>query len=173
MNDAQPEAGRQGFAIELERVSKSFRGRSVLHDFSVQVAAGKTFCLLGRGGTGKSVTLEIMVGLIQPDSGKIMIQGKEIHHRDHEILREMRRQIGFLFQNGALFDSISVGENVAFPLRRHTRKSDAEIRSIVNEKLEEVELEKEGAKMLSELSGGMLKRAGLARAGSRSQHPPH
>lgn len=164
MNDAQPEVVRQPVAIELDHVSKSFQGRAVLRDFSVRVATGKTFCLLGRSGTGKSVTLKVMVGLIQPDGGKVMIRGKEIDHRDHKLLGEVRKQIGFLFQNAALFDSISVAENVAFPLRRHTRKSEAEIRSIVQEKLKEVELEKEGSKMPSELSGGMLKRAGLARA---------
>ena len=164
MNDPQPEAARHRFSVELEHVSKSFRGRAVLKDCSVRVAPGKTFCLLGRSGTGKSVTLKIMVGLIQPDGGKIRIEGKEIHHRDHELLAEIRRQIGFLFQNAALFDSISISENVAFPLRRHTKKSEDEIRSIVHEKLKEVELEKEGGKMPSELSGGMVKRAGLARA---------
>lgn len=164
MNDAQPEAARQSFAVELEHVSKSFRGRAVLDDFSARIAPGKTFCLLGRSGTGKSVTLKIMVGLIQPDKGAVRIQGKELQHRDAQLLAEIRRQIGFLFQNAALFDSISVGENVAFPLRRHTKKSEEEIRSIVQEKLKEVELEKDSSKMPSELSGGMVKRAGLARA---------
>lgn len=164
MNGAKPEAAREDFAIELERVSKSFANRKVLDDFSVKVAAGKTFCLLGRSGIGKSVTLKIMVGLIQPDSGKVKIQGKELEHRDRQLLGEVRKKIGFLFQNAALFDSISVGENVAFPLRRHTKKSNEEIRSIVHEKLKEVELEKEASKMPSELSGGMVKRAGLARA---------
>lgn len=163
-NDSQPETDRHPFAVEIEQVTKSFRGRSVLNDFSLQIPAGKTYCLLGRSGTGKSVTLKIMVGLIQPDSGKVMIQGREIQYRDHRLLADVRRQIGFLFQNAALFDSISVGENVAFPLRRHTKKSEAEIRSIVHEKLKDVELENEFSKMPSELSGGMKKRAGLARA---------
>lgn len=164
MNDVQPDALRQSVAIELDHVSKSFQGRAVLKDFSVKVATGKTFCLLGRSGTGKSVTLKVMVGLIQPDGGKVRIRGQEIDPRDHNQLGDVRKQIGFLFQNAALFDSISVADNVAFPLRRHTRKSEGEIRSIVQEKLKEVELEKDGAKMPSELSGGMLKRAGLARA---------
>lgn len=164
MNDPQPEAARHSFAVELEHVSKSFRGRAVLNNFSVRIAPGKTFCLLGRSGTGKSVTLKIMVGLIKPDSGKIEIEGKELQHRDSRLLAEVRRQIGFLFQNAALFDSITVGENVAFPLRRHTKKPEDEIQSIVQQKLKEVELEKESSKMPSELSGGMLKRAGLARA---------
>lgn len=163
-NDAQPESARQSFAVELEHVSKSFGGRAVLDDVSVRIASGKTFCLLGRSGTGKSVTLKIMVGLIQPDNGTIRIQDKDLQHRDLRLLAEVRRQIGFLFQNAALFDSITVGENVAFPLRRHTKKSQSEIRSIVQEKLREVELEKDSSKMPSELSGGMLKRAGLARA---------
>lgn len=164
MNEAEPETVRKSFAIELEDVCKSFQERTVLEEFSVKVAAGKTFCLLGRSGIGKSVTLKIMVGLIRPDSGKVKIHGNELQHRDRRVLGEVRKQIGFLFQNAALFDSITVGENVAFPLRRHTRKSEDEIRSIVREKLKEVELEKEGSKMPSELSGGMLKRAGLARA---------
>lgn len=164
INDPQPEATRRIFAVELEHVFKSFRGRAVLKDFSARIAHGKTFCLLGRSGTGKSVTLKIMVGLIQPDSGTIRIQGRELQHRDSRLLAEVRRQIGFLFQNAALFDSITVGENVAFPLRRHTKKSEDEIQSIVQEKLKEVELENESSKMPSELSGGMLKRAGLARA---------
>jgi phospholipid/cholesterol/gamma-HCH transport system ATP-binding protein len=164
ISDPQPEGSGQSFAIELEHVSKSFGGRTVLDDVSVRIASGKTFCLLGRSGTGKSVTLKIMVGLIQPDRGKIKIQGEELQHRDRNLLAELRRQIGFLFQNAALFDSITVGENVAFPLRRHTKKSQSEIRSIVQEKLKEVELEKESSKMPSQLSGGMLKRAGLARA---------
>jgi phospholipid/cholesterol/gamma-HCH transport system ATP-binding protein len=164
MKDAQPEAIRRRFAVELDHVSKAFRGQMVLSDVSLRIAPGKAFCLLGRSGTGKSVTLKIMVGLIQPDRGKIRIQGTEIEPSEPKILSEVRRQIGFLFQNAALFDSITVGENVAFPLRRHTRKSEEEIQSIVHEKLKEVELENEGPKMPSELSGGMVKRAGLARA---------
>lgn len=163
-DEAQAEEARSACAVELEHVSKSFRGREVLNDVSLRVEPGKTFCLLGRSGTGKSVTLKIMVGLVQPDRGKITIRGKQIEHRDSSGLAQIRRQIGFLFQNAALFDSITVGENVAFPLRRHTKKSEAEIRKIVQEKLKEVELENEGRKMPSELSGGMVKRAGLARA---------
>lgn len=105
-----------------------------------------------------------MIGLIKSDKGKVSILGNEIQTTDAAELGETRKKVGFLFQSGALFDSISVAENVAFPLRRHTRKSAKEIRDIVQEKLKEVELEKEGAKMPAELSGGMMKRAGLARA---------
>jgi phospholipid/cholesterol/gamma-HCH transport system ATP-binding protein len=157
MNDHEP-------PVRLEHVSKRFGNRKVLDDVSFQVAAGQAFCLLGRSGTGKSVTLKILIGLIKPDQGKVFINGNEIENAGEEKLAEARKQVGFLFQNAALFDSISVAENVAFPLRRHTRKSESEIQSIVRERLKEVELEKDGQKMPSELSGGMSKRAALARA---------
>ena len=163
MDDARAEQA-QPAAVELEHVSKKFSGQEVLKDVSLQVAAGKAFCLLGRSGTGKSVTLKVMIGLIKPDRGKVLIQGNEIQDLKAAELESARRKIGFLFQNGALFDSISVFENVAFPLRRHTRKSEGEIREIVEERLKEVELEKQSKKMPSELSGGMGKRAALARA---------
>ncbi|HUK46352.1 MAG TPA: ATP-binding cassette domain-containing protein [Terriglobales bacterium] len=157
MDNGQP-------AIELKHVSKSFGERKVLDDVSLQIEKGKAFCLLGRSGTGKSVTLKIMIGLIRPDRGRIVIQGNEIQSLDPAKLADVRKQIGFLFQKAALFDSISVAENVAFPLRRHTKKSEQEIQAIVHQKLKEVELENEGNKMPAELSGGMSKRAGLARA---------
>lgn len=164
MNDAQPVANRHPPAVQLDHVSKAFAGRKVLDDVSLRIDAGKAFCLLGRSGTGKSVTLKIMVGLIRPERGRVLIQGTEIRHDDTATLVDVRKRIGFLFQNAALFDSISVAENVAFPLRRHTNKPESEIQDVVREKLKEVELENEGAKMPSELSGGMSKRAGLARA---------
>lgn len=162
--NAQTNRGGEKAAVQLEHVTKTFSGRKVLDDVSLGVAAGKAFCLLGRSGTGKSVTLKTMIGLIPPDKGRVLIDGDELQHHDSARLSEMRRQMGFLFQNAALFDSISVAENVAFPLRRHTEKSSAEIQRIVKEKLKEVGLEKDGAKMPSDLSGGMAKRAGLARA---------
>ncbi len=151
-------------AVRLEHVSKAFDGAKVLEDVSFQVGAGEAFCLLGRSGTGKSVTLKIMIGLIKPDRGSVFIHGGEIQDLEPAKLAEARKRVGFLFQNAALFDSISVEENVAFPLRRHTKKSDAEIRKLVGEKLREVELEHDGKKMPAQLSGGMQKRAGLARA---------
>lgn len=151
-------------AVELEHVSKVFGGRTVLDDVSLQVRSGEAFCLLGRSGTGKSVTLKVMIGLIQADGGTVRIHGTEIHHDDTQTLVKVRKTIGFLFQNGALFDSISVAENVAFPLRRHTKKPEEEIHEIVRKRLKEVELEKDGDKMPAELSGGMSKRAALARA---------
>jgi phospholipid/cholesterol/gamma-HCH transport system ATP-binding protein len=151
-------------AVRFEHVSKTFDGNTVLDDVSLQVGAGEAFCLLGRSGTGKSVTLKLTIGLMKPDRGKILIQGNDIRMLDSAKLADTRKRVGFLFQNAALFDSISVSENVAFPLRRHTRKSNEEIQATVREKLEEVELGKEGNKMPAQLSGGMKKRAGLARA---------
>lgn len=157
MNSGQP-------AVELNHISKAFEGRMVLEDITFQVDTGQAFCLLGRSGMGKSVTLKIIIGLVKPDRGTVRVQGDEIQSADTEKLAAVRKRIGFLFQEAALFDSISVAENVAFPLRRHTKRSEGEIRAIVQEKLKEVELEKEGNKMPAELSGGMSKRAGLARA---------
>lgn len=162
--DEHPQLGPTDEVVHLDHVSKSFAERTVLDDVSFQVRKGKAFCLLGRSGTGKSVTLKILIGLIKPDRGRVLIAGNEIQHSEPSRLAEVRKKIGFLFQNGALFDSISVADNVAFPLRRHTRKSEDEIQEIVHEKLKEVELEKDGQKMPAELSGGMNKRAGLARA---------
>lgn len=163
-NDAPDSEESNAPAVELEHVSKHFGTRTVLEDVSLRVKHGQAFCILGRSGSGKSVTLKIMIGLIEPDGGKVRIHGEELHRKDTEKLVELRKSVGFLFQNAALFDSISVFENVAFPLRRHTGKSEEEIREIVKTRLKEVGLEKEGGKMPSELSGGMSKRAGLARA---------
>lgn len=151
-------------AVRLRGVSKSFRGKKVLDNVSFDVGAGEAFCLLGRSGAGKSVTLKLMIGLSKPDQGEIFIDGVELQTLDEAALGDVRKKVGFLFQDAALFDSLSVEENVAFPLRRHTRESDREIRQTVLEKLKEVELEGEGRKMPAELSGGMRKRVGLARA---------
>jgi len=151
-------------AICFEHVSKSFPEKRVLTDVSFRIASGEAFCLLGRSGIGKSVTLRLMIALIKPEQGSILIQGTDIVEAETAELNRIRKTMGFLFQDAALFDSLSVGENVAFPLRRHTHKSDSEIRDIVAEKLKEVELEKESKAMPAQLSGGMRKRAGLARA---------
>jgi phospholipid/cholesterol/gamma-HCH transport system ATP-binding protein len=151
-------------AIVMEGVSKAFDGRTVLDDVSLDVAAGKGFCLLGRSGTGKSVTLKHIIGLLRPDRGRILVHGRDVTALNRRELNEVRRHIGFLFQNAALFDSISVGENVAFPLRRHTDWRDDRIRETARQKLEDVGLERDYDKMPGELSGGMKKRAGLARA---------
>lgn len=163
MNDGIGENNGK-IAVRLEDVSKEYGDQKVLDHVSFQVGAGQGFCLLGRSGIGKSVTLKIMIGLIKPDAGKVFIHGTEIQSLDAPNLSAVRKNTGFLFQNAALFDSISVAENVAFPLRRHTKKSEKEIKAIVREKLKEVDLENEGGKAPAELSGGMSKRAALARA---------
>ena len=151
-------------AVRLDGVTKSFGDRRVLDNVSFEVAAGCGFVILGRSGTGKSVTLRHIVGLVRPDSGRVFVEQDEISALMGTELARVRQRIGFLFQNAALFDSISVGENVAFPMRRHTRLSDREIRERAAEKLESVGLGREYEKMPAALSGGMRKRAGLARA---------
>jgi len=151
-------------AIRLDGVSKAFGTHHVLRDVSLAVPPGRACCILGRSGTGKSVTLKHVIGLIRPDAGRVFVQDEDITSLDARGLSRVRRGMGFLFQNAALFDSISVGENVAFPLRRHTRLREGEIQRRVREKLAEVGLDEAAAKMPAELSGGMRKRAGLARA---------
>lgn len=152
------------FAIELESVSKTFGTRRVLDQVSFAVPRGTACCILGRSGTGKSVTLKHIIGLLHPDSGRVLVLGQNVPELDSRALSRLRQQMGFLFQNAALFDSISVGENVAFPMRRHTRLADAEIRERARRKLSAVGLGRDYDKMPAELSGGMRKRAGLARA---------
>lgn len=151
-------------AVELRHVSKAFGDRRVLDDVSLVVPPGRAICILGRSGTGKSVTLKHIVGLLQPDAGQVVVEGEDITTLGAGELARVRKRIGLLFQHAALFDSISVGENVAFPLRRHTRKPDAEIRARAQDLLAQVGLEHEYDKMPADLSGGMKKRAGLARA---------
>jgi phospholipid/cholesterol/gamma-HCH transport system ATP-binding protein len=151
-------------AVRLDHVTKAFGSRNVLDDVSFEVSAGSGFVILGRSGTGKSVTLRHIIGLVRPDRGRVFVEADEISALSGAELSRVRRKIGFLFQNAALFDSISVGENVAFPMRRHTDLPDGEIRKRAAEKLEAVGLEREYDKMPADLSGGMRKRAGLARA---------
>jgi phospholipid/cholesterol/gamma-HCH transport system ATP-binding protein len=151
-------------AVELRHVSKAFGDLRVLDDVSLAVAAGHAVCILGRSGTGKSVTLKHIVGLLAPDEGQVLVEGEEITQLKGADLARVRKRIGLLFQSAALFDSISVGENVAFPLRRHSKLSDAEIRAKAQDLLQRVGLEDAYDKMPADLSGGMKKRAGLARA---------
>jgi phospholipid/cholesterol/gamma-HCH transport system ATP-binding protein len=151
-------------AVRFDHVSKSFGALKVLDDVSFEVVRGQAFCILGRSGTGKSVTLRQMIGLIPPDSGRIQVEGEDIIGLGSSGLARVRKKVGFLFQYSALFDSISVEENVAFPLRRHTRMTQVEIRGAVGELLEQVGLERQRHKLPSEISGGMRKRVGLARA---------
>ena len=151
-------------AIRFENVSKRFGALAVLDEVSFEIPRGTAFCLLGRSGTGKSVTLRHMIGLVRPDSGRVFVGDDEIGALSGAALSGVRRKMGFLFQSAALFDSISVGENVAFPMRRHTDLGDQEIRSRASEKLAAVGLEHDYDKMPGALSGGMRKRAALARA---------
>jgi phospholipid/cholesterol/gamma-HCH transport system ATP-binding protein len=152
-------------AIAFHDVSRSFGGRAVLNNVSFQVAPGEAFCLLGRSGMGKSVTLKLAIGLLQPDAGAIRVENNNIVGMDEDELSRVRSRIGFLFQSAALFDSFSLHDNLAVPLKRLRReKPDEEIEAIVQKNLEDVGLGKDGGKMPAELSGGMRKRAGLARA---------
>ena len=151
-------------AVRFEHVSKAFGTRTILDDLSFEVPAGRAFCLLGRSGTGKSVTLRHIVGLVRPDRGHVLVEQRDMTTLAGRELAAVRKHIGFLFQNAALFDSMSVGDNVAFPMRRHTEWSEAEIRERATRKLTDVGLEQEFDKMPADLSGGMKKRAGLARA---------
>ena len=151
-------------AVELRHVTKRFGPHVVLDDVSLTVAPGRSVCILGKSGTGKSVALKHMVGLLQPDAGQVLIEGEDITGMSSRELSRVRRRIGFLFQNAALFDSITVGDNVAFPLQRHTAMDRAAVRARVTALLLAVGLAREHDKMPADLSGGMRKRAGLARA---------
>jgi phospholipid/cholesterol/gamma-HCH transport system ATP-binding protein len=151
-------------AIRLVGVTKAFGSHKVLDDITLDVRRKSGFCLLGRSGTGKSVTLKHIIGLMRPDRGRVLVEGRDVTTLRRRELADVRRRMGFLFQNSALFDSISVGENVAFPLRRHTDFDDKKIRDVARAKLADVGLEKEYDKMPADLSGGMKKRAALARA---------
>ena len=153
-----------GTAVAFQHVSKSFGARQVLRDISFEVPAGESLCILGRSGTGKSVTLKLMISLLKPDGGKIWIEQDEISRLDAANLSRVRRKMGFLFQDAALFDFLNVYENLAIPLFRLTTKSRKEVDSIIDRVLQQVGLAGEKKKMPSELSGGMRKRAGLARA---------
>jgi phospholipid/cholesterol/gamma-HCH transport system ATP-binding protein len=155
--------GNEGFVV-VRGLRKSFGDQKVLNGIDLAVGRGETVAVLGRSGTGKSVLLKLLVGLQQPDQGSIRIEGQEITRLDRIRLNEVRKKIGFLFQQAALYDAMTVEENVEFPLKRHTKLSAAERRERVRDLLAKVEMEQEGEKMPSEISGGMQKRVGLARA---------
>ena len=150
--------------IKLIGVHKSFQKQKVLDGISLHIPRGQITVIIGTSGVGKSVLLKHMIGLMSPDSGRVMIDGIDIGGLSSIELVELRKKFGMLFQGAALFDSLTVYENVAFPLVEHTRLTEAEIRRKVSEKLELVGLHGVGYKMPSELSGGMKKRVGLARA---------
>lgn len=152
------------FAIRFEGVSKSFGDKVVLRDISLDIPRGRTTVIIGPSGTGKSVLIKLLVGLLYPDSGTILVDGVDVVEANERQLLEVRKRIGMLFQDGALFDSMTVGDNIAFPLRRHTSRSEEEITAAVALRLEQVGLAGIEDLMPSELSGGMRKRVSLARA---------
>jgi phospholipid/cholesterol/gamma-HCH transport system ATP-binding protein len=151
-------------AVVFDQVSKSFGAKQVLRDVSFQVHESEALCILGRSGTGKSVTLKLIVSLLKPDHGKIWIGPDEITTLDESGLSKVRRKLGFLFQDAALFDSLTLYENLKLPLERLTDKSAEEVDFDVDRALRQVGLGNDRYKMPAELSGGMRKRAGLARA---------
>lgn len=150
--------------ISLRDVHKSFGAKRVLNGLSLDVHRGESVVIVGGSGTGKSVTLRHIIGLICPDRGHVMVTGTDMCHLKRVELNAFRRRFGMSFQEGALFDSMSVFENVAFPLRRHTKKSEKEIAERVHDCLDLVHLEGVESKRPSQLSGGMRRRVGFARA---------
>ncbi|HET7276864.1 MAG TPA: ABC transporter ATP-binding protein [Dermatophilaceae bacterium] len=153
-----------GVEIRVEGLTKRFGSQTIWNEVTLTLPAGEISVMLGPSGTGKSVFLKTLVGLLKPDAGAIWINGSDLTSlREHD-LYEVRKLFGVLFQDGALFGSMSLYDNIAFPLREHTRKSETEIRRIVAEKIELVGLQGAEGKLPGEISGGMRKRAGLARA---------
>ncbi len=150
--------------ISIKGLTKSFGPQTVLEDITCDIPQGKITLMLGPSGTGKSVFLKHLVGLLKPDRGEIWIDGKNVPALNEKELYEVRRKFGVLFQDGALFGSMNIYDNVAFPLRQHTKKKESEVKSIVEEKLSMVGLTGAEKKLPGEISGGMKKRAGLARA---------
>lgn len=150
--------------IELRNVYKRFGSLHVLRDISLDIEEGVSLVVIGASGTGKSVLLKHIVGLLRPDSGEVIFDGKRIDNLPDRDLSEVRQSFGFLFQQGALFDSMTVSENVGFPLVEHSDCSEEEIARLVKQKLTMVGLPEVGTKMPGELSGGQRKRVALARA---------
>ena len=159
MNDNQ-----QHPAIAIKDLRKTFGDQRVLSGITLQVAQGETVAVIGRSGGGKSVLLKLLIRLQAPDSGSIRIADEEIANLDEKRLNEIRKKIGFLFQQAALYDSLTVKENVDFPLSRHSKMSAQEREKRVLELLREVGMDQDLEKLPSHISGGMQKRVGLARA---------
>lgn len=151
-------------AIEFIKVHRRFGSNRVLRDLDMGLPDGQISMIIGPSGTGKSVCIKHMVGLLYPDEGDVIVHGESVPSLPDSDLFEMRKKFGVLFQDGALFGSLNLYDNVAFPLRQHTAKGEDEIAEIVNRRLREVGLGDAGEKMPNELSGGMRKRAGFARA---------
>jgi phospholipid/cholesterol/gamma-HCH transport system ATP-binding protein len=158
------EAAEAALPIQVRDLYKSFGEQKVLDGISFETRQGETLAVLGRSGTGKSVLLKILVGLQRPDRGVVQITGRDTATLGIQELNEVRKRMGFLFQQAALYDSLTVEENVAFPLGRHSRMSDRERKDRVKDLLASVGMEGDLDKLPSEISGGMQKRVGLARA---------
>jgi phospholipid/cholesterol/gamma-HCH transport system ATP-binding protein len=154
----------RSIAVEFKRVMKSFGAKRVLNDVSFHIDQGQALCILGRSGTGKSVTLKLIMALMRPDSGEVWVDADNVVGMGEQRLSLVRRKLGYLFQDAALFDSLTLYENLALPLSRLTKKPKDEIDDVVHRVLTDVGLGADGAKYPSALSGGMRKRAGLARA---------
>jgi phospholipid/cholesterol/gamma-HCH transport system ATP-binding protein len=151
-------------AVQFIDVHKSFGRNHVLRGLNLEIPEGQVSMIIGPSGTGKSVCIKHIVGLLYPDEGDVIVHGHSIPSLPDDELFELRKKFGVLFQDGALFGSMNLYDNVAFPLRQHTEKSEEEIAEIVNRRMREVGLGGEGTKMPNELSGGMRKRAGFARS---------
>lgn len=150
--------------IELKQVSKSFGNRHILNGVNLSVADGETLVILGASGSGKSTILKLIIGLLQPDAGDILIHGQNVTAITEDAWNKVRRHMGMVFQYSALFDSMTIGENVAFGLRQHENMTEEQIQTVVREKLHMVGLDGIESLMPSSLSGGMKKRVSLARA---------
>jgi phospholipid/cholesterol/gamma-HCH transport system ATP-binding protein len=153
-----------GVEIKIEHLTKSFGKQLIWNDVTLTMPAGEICVMLGPSGTGKSVMLKTLIGLLKPDRGSVIIEGTDIANCSEKDLYEIRKLFGVLFQDGAMFGSMNLFDNVAFPLREHTKKSESEIKKIVLEKMDLVGLIGAEYKLPGEISGGMRKRAGLARA---------
>lgn len=152
------------YAIEIDNAYKTFGSNAVMQGLDLVFHEGAITTVLGPSGTGKSVLIKHILGLMFPDQGDVRVFGKSIPSLPDKELLDLRRQFGVLFQDGALFGSMNIYDNVAFPLRQHTERSEPEIREIVMSRLAEVGLEAAARRMPSQISGGMRKRAGFARA---------
>jgi phospholipid/cholesterol/gamma-HCH transport system ATP-binding protein len=153
-----------GVEVVVEGLTKKFGNQTIWNDVTLTLPAGEISVMLGPSGTGKSVFLKTLIGLLKPNSGHVFIEGVDIASCKEKELYEIRKLFGVLFQDGAMFGSMDLYDNVAFPLREHTRKSESEIRTIVMDKMELTGLVGAERKLPGEISGGMRKRAGLARA---------
>jgi phospholipid/cholesterol/gamma-HCH transport system ATP-binding protein len=149
--------------IELSQVSKAFGAQEVLRGVNLRVETGEFVALIGLSGSGKSILLKHIVGLIRPDQGKVILDGKDLSHLSGSDLEQLRSRVGYVFQSGALFDSLTVFDNVAFPLREKTHLGESAIRERVRRELEQVGLSGAEEKYPAQLSGGMVKRVALAR----------